>query len=105
MGGGSGGPFVTGAVNVFYPYLRSSQTKFTAQNRYVSSWQKRVGCMCGGPTTDQFPSGMSAVPFVWHYYLEDFQMQFLGGFIGTSQDPETKMVRPVLGWGVADRIK
>jgi len=30
-------------------------------------------------------------------------MEFRAGFIGVSQDAESKSLRPELGWGVIDR--
>jgi hypothetical protein len=103
-GSGSGGPYVTGAVNVFYPYLRNYKTKaFTTPNEAALSWDQGIGCMCGGPTTDNVPLGFSSVPFTWNYYGKLYPMQFLGGFLGTSQDPETKIVRPALGWAVGPK--
>lgn len=107
-GGGSGGPYVTGAVNVFFPYLPSYKTgKNEAVNRHAMStdWGKRLGHMGGGPNVGDFPMGLSTVPFVWHYYAEKFDMNFLGGFVGTSEDPQTGALRPAIGWGIADRAK
>lgn len=95
--GGSGGPYVTGAVNVFFPYVGSKMTF----NENAVSWQNRV-CHFGGVNPSDFPMGISSVPFVWKYYEQTFSMQILGGFVGTSQNPTTGALRPVLGWGVAD---
>lgn len=97
-GGGSGGPYVTGAVNVFFPY-----TKNDRPNHCMATWKDRAGCMLGGPATNMVPSGLSSVPFTWVYYGNKSPMQFIGGFVGTSMDPETLAVRPAIGWGVADR--
>jgi len=99
-GNGSGGPYVTGAVNALFPYLRGYGGKFNAPNQFVENWDQGLGCMCGGPTTDQFPTGISGVPFTWLYYGEKIPMQFIGGFVGTSHDPETDQVRPALGWAI-----
>lgn len=100
IGGGSGGPYVTGAINVFFPYI-GQQGQYV--NNHLTCWERGVGHMCGGPQTDAFPPSLCSVPFTWHYYGNDLPMQFLGGFVGTSQNPDTLEVRPALGWGVADR--
>lgn len=99
-GGGSGGPYVTGAVNVFFPYLRGRGGVFNKRSQFVEKWDDRIGCMCGGPTTDEFPTGLSGVPFTWKYYADTFPMKFIGGFVGTSHDPDTDQVRPALGWAI-----
>lgn len=90
-GGGSGGPYVSGWVNAFFPYLAKGR-----KNRDLSGTN-----YCNH--TDAYPSGLSSVPFVWHYFATDYEMQFLGGFVGMSQDPSTLAVRPALGWAVADK--
>ena len=94
--GGSGGPFVSGAINAFFPYLLDRTGKPKTLNDLAwgskSTW---------GNTPDQYPEGLSSVPFTWTYYTEKFNMSFLGGFIGTTQDQEGGL-RAVTGWGIAD---
>ena len=99
-GNGSGGPYVTGAINTFFPYVRGYGGKFDTPNKFVEEWDRGLGCMCGGPTTDKFSTGVSGVPFTWTYYSEKIPMQFIGGFVGTSHDPVTDQVRPALGWAI-----
>lgn len=55
-----------------------------------------------GPTTNQFPVGMTKVPWKWEYLGGTFNMEFLGGFLAYAQDPETLALRPVLAWAVRD---
>jgi hypothetical protein len=99
FGGGSGGPYVSGAVNVFFPYLKHNRP-----NPSVLAWDKH-GMAGGGPTPDQFPVGLTGVPFVWDYRGNEFDMTFLGGFVGVSQDPTSLQVRPAIGWSVMDEAK
>jgi len=40
---------------------------------------------------------------LWRYLTERFEMSFLGGFVGISQDPATGTVSPQLGWAVRER--
>jgi hypothetical protein len=50
-----------------------------------------------GPTIDAFPGGLSKAPFRWRYLGKPFDMEFLGGFVGVAQDPETSTLRPEIG--------
>jgi hypothetical protein len=91
---GSGGPHVSGAINVFFPYLKNGK-KNPAATDWANTWWG------GGPSPNDYPPGLSSAPFFWHYYDNVFNMQFLGGFVGVSQDT-TLAVRPAIGWAVAD---
>ena len=57
-----------------------------------------------------FPTGLARAPFVWEYrdeqgdVLRRWNMQFLGGFVGIGQDPETLCLRPEIGWAVRERV-
>jgi len=97
----SGGPYITGAINVFFPYIGKDASK---PNTHMSTWQEdKIIWFGGGPATYEIPMGLSLVPFTWDYYGRELPMQFIGGFVGTSQDQETLAVKPALGWAVADR--
>lgn len=98
--GGSGGPYISGWVNVLFPYLKDWRTKTVSFKSPQLDWRKPKGM--GGTTSDSFPSGVSAVPFKWEYYTKKFDMQFLGGFVGVGQDKTTRIVAPLIGFGVAD---
>ena len=50
-----------------------------------------------------FPSGLARAPFAWNYLRREYPMEFLGGFVGVRQDPETLRLRPEIGWAVRDR--
>lgn len=100
----SGGPSVTGWINVLFPYIQDWETKaYTLQNPFVS-WgskakNKEFG---GGAKTSYFPLGLSKVPFKWKYYDLMFDMEFMGGFVGVTQDQQTLALRPEIGWAVLD---
>ncbi|AKF11779.1 DUF4419 domain-containing protein [Sandaracinus amylolyticus] len=126
----SGGPYVTGWINVLLPYVggrdearrgRFSKAELagaskaerarviaellardaTIRNSAVESWQQGLSSpLGGGPTTDALPSGLSCVPFLWKFLATEHRMEFLGGFVGVGQDPATMRVRPELGWAV-----
>jgi hypothetical protein len=55
-----------------------------------------------GPRLADLPSGLSKAPFRWNYLDRSFDMEFLGGFVGVAQDPETLAVRPEIGWAVRE---
>ena len=106
--GGSGGPYVTGWINVLFPYLDGGKGPGTAANgpvwnRYATDWSQGLGASFGGGATlGSFPRGLSSVPFTWSYLGKKLPMQFLGGFVAVSQDPESWAVRPAIGWAVQD---
>jgi hypothetical protein len=45
---------------------------------------------------------LSKSPFRWLYLDKTFDMDFLGGFVGVAQDPETLALRPEIGWAVRE---
>jgi hypothetical protein len=101
----SGGPYVTGWINVLFPYVKHVQVEVPRSirrvmqpNPHVATWHKGLD----GPIESDFPSGLSRAPFVWKYLDTRISMTFLGGFVGVSQDPDTGAVRPAIGWAVQE---
>lgn len=104
LGGGSGGPYVTGAINVFFPYLVDCRTKKnTTPNASAVAWARGAHSFGLGPHTSDFPMGLAKIPFKWAYFATTYDMYFLGGFVGVSQDTKTLALRPTIGWGIADQ--
>jgi len=98
--GGSGGPYVTGWINVLFPYLPSHETGANTRPNELAmcrDWPTKRHA----PNFGDFPSGLSSVPFVWDYYGNKLDMSFIGGFAGVAQDATSGALRPVIGWGVA----
>jgi hypothetical protein len=106
LNGGSGGPYVTGWINTLFPYIKSGSHSSAPgageliPNQFMMSWAEPPDAHKCGPTATQFPWGLSRAPFLWQYIAHDVPMEFLGGFVGMSQDPESKSVRPAIGWTV-----
>ena len=116
--GSSGGPFTSGWITALFPYLKGPDGQVTIRSRWLSrggrdlkyilfpsDHKRRAREKAGqgipmGPTASRFPGGLSRAPFVWKYGLETHQMEFLGGFVGVSQDNGTLALRPEIGWAV-----
>lgn len=101
LDGGSGGPYITGWITAFFPYLKNWETgRATTRNSgHTNAGKEFQG---HGLTTDAFPVGLAAAPFLWKYLGHSYEMEFLGGFVGVSQDRETLRLRPEIGWAVRD---
>jgi hypothetical protein len=95
----SGGPFISGWINAFFPYL---EDEMSAGEPILSRNNGVGGLVHEGICSDRFPSGMSLAPFVWDYLGTKIPMKLFAGFAGVSQDPDTLAVRPAIGWAVAE---
>jgi Domain of unknown function (DUF4419) len=108
----SGGPYITGWILAPFPYMKDERTgRATVRNRWLTEESPRSEVddlgeeedgEPDGPTDEQFPGGLSRAPFRWHYPVRTFDMEFLGGFVGVAQDPETLALRPEIGWAVRE---
>jgi hypothetical protein len=111
----SGGPFVSGWITAFFPYLDLGMTGLaTNRNPWLTQGgealkellyppTERTGDRFRvGPKTDQFPSGLARAPFHWNYINRSYEMEFLGGFVGVRQEADTLRLRPEIGWAVRD---
>ncbi|WP_083602362.1 DUF4419 domain-containing protein [Hydrococcus rivularis] len=97
----SEGVSITGWINVFFPYLRDIQGNYTEINPYVDAAIKNWDSpYLAASTMDCFPVGLSQVPFVWKYYQEIFNMNFIGGFVGVSQDRNNLALQAEIGWAI-----
>lgn len=106
--GGSGGPYVTGWINVFFPYLETqdhqTNERTPVPNEHAIKWEAGLARHSfGGPKMDAFPMGLSSAPFTWNYLGTLIPMVFMGGFVGVSQDPTTSAVRPAIGWAIGEK--
>jgi hypothetical protein len=87
---------VNGWLVKLVPYLKNGGTgNFTVRNPLLEDPDAEV-------STNRLPGGVSQVPFRcrWRGEDEDIAMEFLGGFVGVTQDASTLALRPKLGWAV-----
>uniref|UniRef100_A0A7S2DCV0 Uncharacterized protein n=1 Tax=Octactis speculum TaxID=3111310 RepID=A0A7S2DCV0_9STRA len=92
-GGGSGAySFISGWVQIFYPYLNSGRV-----NSSMKPWQEMY---FSGPELDEFPPISSAAPVDWEYYGKTYDLHFHAGFLGMLQSTEDGEVMPTLGWHI-----
>jgi hypothetical protein len=111
FGSYSGGAAVTGWITAFFPYFKDENSKPTVKNRWLTEggttlnrllageWD-RARFDLGGPPPGAFPAGLARAPFIWNHLGQDFDMEFLGGFVGVAQDSTTLALRPEIGWVV-----
>ena len=84
--GGSGGPFVSGHILKFFPYIEKRRNSYLDSN-----W----GC----PVSD-IPNGLAVIPMKWIYFDKEFEMSLFSGFLGIGIKEES--LRPSMGWAVGN---
>ena len=98
-GGGSGGPYINGWVNAFYPYMRDGR-----QNSYLQPDQYRRllsgSGMMFGPCPEDFPDTLGSVPVSWDYLGTIYNMEFQAGLGGSTFDE--RGIRPAATWAIFD---
>ena len=104
---GCGSSRVSGWFNTFFPYIKKDTSSwFRADsgelepNPYLERWTDPGKYYEQGPVESQFPWGLARAPFELTYLGQERSMEFLGGFVGVSQNPSTFAVRPAIGWAV-----
>jgi hypothetical protein len=97
VGGGSGGPYVNGWITAFFAHV---QTRNGPRLREHFDWAAMAKEPFGGFTTDQFPSHVSQVPFVWQYHGTLHNMAFAAGVTGVDHDGT--FLSPRLGFAVTE---
>lgn len=96
VSGGSGGPFVSGWINTLFPYMARGVNPDL-------DWTRNVSRMMSGGNPADYPRGLSEVPVEWKYYDNTFDMKFVGGMIGTSENvDDDNALQPEFGWCVYD---
>lgn len=76
----SGGPYVTGWITAFFPYLVDYPGQGMRKNNWLIDGGRHLQELLrpprvddphrwpNGPTTHDFPGGVSRAPFVWNYF-------------------------------------
>ena len=107
----SGGAAVTGWIAAFFPYFKDEQGNPTEKNPWLAEGGPKLKLLLAGkwdperfdrsgPSPGAFSSGLARAPFVWKYLEQEFDMEFLGGFVGVAQEPATLALRPEIGWAI-----
>lgn len=98
--GESGGPYITGWVIKFFPYITQYDKKMI-KNPYIDREPEKF---MEGLETNQFNNGLSKADFIWNYFDHKYEMEFLAGFVGIKQDHKSLTLRPEIGWLVKDKV-
>jgi hypothetical protein len=96
-GGGSGGPYVNGWITAFFAHVLAYDGLRPKEH---FDWLGESKGAFGGFTTDQFPSHISKVPFVWDYMGKKIDMAFAAGVTGVDYDDT--FLSPRLGFAVIE---
>jgi len=99
----SGGPYVTGWITAFFAYLQTPDgAKFKGRTGSADpfNWRSLMSDRRHGYPTNQFPSHLSTVPFVWDYLDSRYSMKFAAGITGVDYDDT--YLAPQLGFVVAE---
>ena len=100
MGNGSSDVWYSGWINVFFPICNERFNyycvPYKTSNDYVKNGLKKAG---RGPDIEDFPKGIASAPVIWDCY----QLKFVAGFMGITQDEETKEVSPLVGWAIGEK--
>jgi len=81
---GSGGPYITGWITTFFPYLANDQVFYPDASI----------------TTKEVPKQVCEVPFTWEYLGEEIPMKLYAGFLGAEFNSQTLTVKPAHFWSL-----
>lgn len=95
---GSGSHYITGWILKFFPYLTTPRRVWKNPILADNGSQSKKAHI----TTKMFPSGLSKAKFIWDYFDTKYNMEFLAGFVGVSQDKKSLALRPEISWVVMD---
>ena len=114
----SGGPYIKGWCIKFFPYIQTIDKKLmtfnaifnresiplkTTKNPYIDKQPDEIL----GLTTEFFPNGLSKAPFKWFYAkqtedVQTFDMDFVVGFMGITQNSNSKALKPEIAWAITE---
>ena len=107
--GESGGPYLTGWLMNFFPYLvrdelepapsyQPTGRRIRYRNPFLKPKESKRSF--GGVRAESLPGPVSRAPFRWEYLGRSIDYEFLAGLIGIGQDRATMALRPRIGWAV-----
>lgn len=95
----SGGPYLNGWLFRFFPYVKDESGKGVMKNPLLEGKSVLL-------KADDFSAGTSLVPFKWKIEIPplqtSYEMKFVSGFLGISQDTENLMLKTEIDWAVLD---
>lgn len=103
VAGGSGGPYLTGWINAFFPYIgKAYPNHFLKKNNLKEFFSNKESKyrMGGSPSLGDFPGSIVSVPMKWKYYSAIYDMKLITGIFGTTIEGDA--YRNVIGWAVGE---
>lgn len=125
----SGGPYITGWIVDFFPYLKHTLSEEEGVIDYGTISEKQVikvlkvtdyknleiklmDVVIQNPKLmgdhdftiklDKLPRGLSQVPFKWQYLNQSYDMNFVSGFMGIREDQDTNTLETDIHWAVCE---
>ncbi|KOY87289.1 hypothetical protein AD998_15030 [bacterium 336/3] len=103
-----GPKLINGWILKLYPYLedRKNNSGIRGQKKYIrNAFLKGNAYHNSNLVLKDFPSGLSSFDFVWIDPRINLRanMEFGAGFIGMTQNKQTKALKPEIGWYVLDK--
>jgi hypothetical protein len=96
----SGTAVINGWITNLFPYVYTDHKKTWHRTDQLLHERKAQGWSLG-LHPDEFPNGVSAVPFVWKLPHGEHAMKMFAGFADPDDTSEPDTVKPVQGWAVA----
>ena len=56
-----------------------------------------------GPDVANFGNGIAVAPVEWKYLGQEINLEFKAGFVACTQDVETGMIKPMVGWFLSQK--
>lgn len=109
--GSGASTWFNGWFNILFPFIQTRFNRYAVpyspSNGYVK--EGRNGGHYGmhapegvqGPDCEDFPGGLAEAPVEWDYLGKSVPLKFKAGFVGATQDRDTGLVRPAVGWFIA----
>lgn len=98
-----GGNLITGWITKFFPYIDEYNDKGTklvlSKNSALFEENERFDGL------DDFPRGISKVPFKWKCPEKTYKMNFISGFIGVRENTQSNRLETEINWIVCESSK